>query len=1059
MWTWKLANLLPCGSDDLIRASEIAGGARRFKKQNCPASEIDNHLYEVILPDRPCRLFFDIECSQIPLRQSATGDSIITELVKQVEILLGKGHHRVLESGGPGKMSYHVIFPDIVFTTCHKDMHDWVIDFVAGLDPANVLLYRYRVARKRGVTWDHCIDMTVYTRYRSFRMPYQTKCGSLRVMKPQGSYDLESYLVQPHLKGGISYSRTSESHIILPSPVSHSKPPPNLSALSLLKTIPYDLPYDPWYKIGAAFKNLGGAYSDFEKWSLECSRSDWDGWKNMRLGLPTLLKYSSHFTGVSGTATLFSEAFGLNPQQFGCCVKTISKKYTTVGDISGLTSGVIIKSRTGTGKSTLAFEVCRNLLEENPEARILYLVSSRALAWSSVQTFNDKWTEYMFDKESVPFFTCYMQKQGPLSSCQLLCCSIQSCWRTMVNRSAYDLIVIDEISSCLEDACSTTVKQQRACFEQLKWCLDHCGKVIMMDAHISDLQVSWATTCLGASNVTLLINSYSGPPRILRKTEPPLWGARLSEKKKQVFTGEMVNCWRKKIKTCLVCNSLKYGSWLEDNFLNLSLTGLELAYLGLPLDVVKLCCSFLSTKPYLKYSWIHKHDKVPSSELTSSKINNTWPLLDHLQYTSKITSGLDYCMSTFQVGFCYTSVGLLVPRKLLQQIGRIRSWKPNSLAPCPVMYMALNTSYRGPLLNITGLNNLIKYRDSQKNLSSSYYATLMGKQAHMFEAQFCEGMPPEWADAILRLHNERETFAKYPHAALSYVFTEDGWTIDSEWSPQPFKLGILEDPPQKMKYPEIPQLSDVEFELLSNLPHSFLDSLKIKKYCFCKSFNLEGLDSSQVELLWSHFTPQLVANIRSTMLESPTDNFYDTYLGKYLYSQQRGSILKMKPLQVETMAQLAQRAGFRGALSSNVMAKIPSRNFKSMMEYCRTLRTSGRLKKVWNIEVPQEIKHPDLWTLKTICSKWGGFRMNKVSSKIKCPHPSQMCTLEKFNEWLTTSPARVRGFQEMFHLDRPTKDTARLFLKGCRSHWFKNNKQLMAPSYLLGGPKWSCMNP
>ena len=146
---------------------------------------------------------------------------------------------------------------------------------------------------------------------------------------------------------------------------------------------------------------------------------------------------------------------------------------------------------------------------------------------------------------------------------------------------------------------------------------------------------------------------------------------------------------------------------------------MELAALGLPCDLARLCCEFLKSKPYLKYSWIHKNDSLPSSSLTSSQISKTWPLLDHLQYTSRITSGLDYVKETFQVGFCYSSVGLLVPRKLLQQIGRIRNWKKNKLAPCPVLYLALNTSFRGTTLGVRGLSRLRKYRDSQRDLSSS----------------------------------------------------------------------------------------------------------------------------------------------------------------------------------------------------------------------------------------------------------------------------------------------------------------------------------------------------
>ena len=143
----------------------------------------------------------------------------------------------------------------------------------------------------------------------------------------------------------------------------------------------------------------------------------------------------------------------MNPGSFPSPVLKINKPFTELTDITADTKGVLLKSRTGTGKSTLAFEKCRKLLEADPSSRILYIVSSRALAWSSTSSFNEKWTTYMFDRDLKPRFTCYMSEPGPLSQHQLVVCSIQSCWRTCVNRKSYSLVIIDEIASCLEDAC------------------------------------------------------------------------------------------------------------------------------------------------------------------------------------------------------------------------------------------------------------------------------------------------------------------------------------------------------------------------------------------------------------------------------------------------------------------------------------------------------------------------------------------------------------------------------------------------------------------------------
>ena len=145
--------------------------------------------------------------------------------------------------------------------------------------------------------------------------------------------------------------------------------------------------------------------------------------------------------------------------------------------------------------------------------------------------------------------------------------------------------------------------------------------------------------------------------------------------------------------------------------------------------------------------------------------------------------------------------------------------------------MALNTSWRGTCLKIQGLDSLRAYRDSQLNLSASYYSALMGKQAHQFETQFCQGLPPEWEDCILRLHNEREVWCKFPHASLSYFFTQDGWTIDTSWTPPEASMGFLKDVPKPLSYHLISDMTEAEYSSLVYQPVDSSEKLRTK-YCF-----------------------------------------------------------------------------------------------------------------------------------------------------------------------------------------------------------------------------------
>jgi len=124
--------------------------------------------------------------------------------------------------------------------------------------------------------------------------------------------------------------------------------------------------------------------------------------------------------------------------------------------------------------------------------------------------------------------------------------------------------------------------------------------------------------------------------------------------------------------------------------------------------------------------------------------------------------------------------------------------------------------------------------------------------------------------------------------------------------------------------------------------------------------------------LWKHYQrPEQVSNLMITLHGNPTDQFYNTFLGKYMYSRRQGHLLKMKPLQVASVLKIAELVG-RSNLCSSKGVQIPPDRFTQMLEYCRDLRASGDLKKIWNMEPPALVKNPSLWTLKHICDRWGG---------------------------------------------------------------------------------------
>ena len=62
----------------------------------------------------------------------ASGPEILLALTQAVACLMGDHEPLVLDSSGPSKLSYHVMFPSLVFENCHQAMHDWVLDFASG---------------------------------------------------------------------------------------------------------------------------------------------------------------------------------------------------------------------------------------------------------------------------------------------------------------------------------------------------------------------------------------------------------------------------------------------------------------------------------------------------------------------------------------------------------------------------------------------------------------------------------------------------------------------------------------------------------------------------------------------------------------------------------------------------------------------------------------------------------------------------------------------------------------------------------------------------------------
>ena len=132
--------------------------------------------------------------------------------------------------------------------------------------------------------------------------------------------------------------------------------------------------------------------------------------------------------------------------------------------------------------------------------------------------------------------------------------------------------------------------------------------------------------------------------------------------------------------------------------------------------VTDFCCKGDNTlqRRQFKYEWIHKGDGRDGSAFKSL---DWWSKIDHLQYTLKICAGIDFNpkIPHYGVGFCYSTPNTAVPRRVLQQTGRIRKYAPNSLYEHPTIFFAIGDRVTVKHLPVVGFDSIKDYANKQSS--------------------------------------------------------------------------------------------------------------------------------------------------------------------------------------------------------------------------------------------------------------------------------------------------------------------------------------------------------
>ncbi|KAJ1609804.1 hypothetical protein OIY81_1243 [Cryptosporidium canis] len=147
--------------------------------------DYQRHIYEVILLDQPCWLYFDIEYNRN--KYHLNDQNILKDFTKHLikwiysafGCLIEKNDIIYLCSSNIDKFSYHIIVKKIDtnkrFSTLFKNnlyMKSFIRLFISYLDESNILISKLDNFKLQSI-----IDTGVYTKNRCFRMLYSSKYG------------------------------------------------------------------------------------------------------------------------------------------------------------------------------------------------------------------------------------------------------------------------------------------------------------------------------------------------------------------------------------------------------------------------------------------------------------------------------------------------------------------------------------------------------------------------------------------------------------------------------------------------------------------------------------------------------------------------------------------------------------------------------------------------------------------------------------------------------------------------------------------------------------------
>ncbi len=633
------------------------------------------HLFELLREER--KPYFDIEF----VNDGNTGDireniiKLIRNSLKSINVnvkdneFIFYGSIGIGEKGlfkGLQKASYHIVIDNGYKFCSVKDVNK----FSKYLKEQIILNKDYENLKFNNT---FVIDMSVYTKNRAFKLPYQSKCYSKRVQYPleDDNSMLNNYLISYGINdykkidvGSITLKYEKKEHKGASGMVFKGKKwDYNLieEFLSCIQGVDYKtkiegnvsynvdylvksiyngkcISYQTWFIVGSAIKRVCKkedtmGFKLFLEWTKKYNnnvnerelREEFSKFRNDRYGYKTLITLArlcnEKLDNYKPHDVLFSDTNVDN---------LVNKRYLDIKDFKiNEYNTIFIKSPMGTGKSYNL----KKIFEDTNYKTIVYLSPRRAFATAMYQEYK----EYGFDN----YLECKEFNDRIIISLE----SLQKCPLDDI-----DLLVIDESESIFNIISSETLIKNNFVYNlrELQRYIKTSKKVLVMDAFLSGRSFGAITKIRNDNNAYYLKNQYQYDER------------KYYEVSKNGFIQDIKLSLQNNKKIIICCGSNNYAKIIMENI-----------------------------KQYNKNIAFYNCN---NPLLLDVNVNEEWKDKDVIIYTPTITCGISYDNTDFVFDKLYiycVNKGSTHFRDTIQAHKRVRTFKDNQICVC------INDEYKG----------------------------------------------------------------------------------------------------------------------------------------------------------------------------------------------------------------------------------------------------------------------------------------------------------------------------------------------------------------------------